>query len=465
MAESEIKVVSLNCWGLKFVSKDRHVRVAAIADALSKSTHDIVALQEIWVQADFERVRQSLSVRLPYNKLFHSGAIGAGLAIFSRWPIIETSTNPYSLRGEPMDAFGGDWFAGKGACSVVIKHPVLGQVQIFNTHLYAKGGEDGPEYNRTHRLINAWEFAKLTKQAANLGRYVIACGDFNSIPQSLTMAIIRDYSGLTDSWVATHPRQSPPSGMISPIEGVEQYGITADSPLNSYRDSGPSGSSIVRTYQGKRLDYILYRQPAGGIYRRSSLRLESTHCRVVFADPIPSGQCSYSDHFGVESYLTIQSPDEIENNSEDSNDTNGSSVWVDAQGSKDDVPVQGHAAVPDLVSSLSADTISSMLLALTTSYRISKDRSHRELSVFVLCILLLFALIVSSSWVPLPWVNPIFVFFTIFVAWVATTMLYEGWIFGRWELKALLTVIEELDLYQKNLETHSRAAPSGRERW
>lgn len=40
--------------------------------------------------------------------------------------------------------------------------------------LFAKGGEDGPEYNRAHRLINAWEFAKLARQAAELGRYVIA---------------------------------------------------------------------------------------------------------------------------------------------------------------------------------------------------------------------------------------------------------------------------------------------------
>jgi sphingomyelin phosphodiesterase 2 len=38
----------------------------------------------------------------------------------------------------------------------------------------AKGGEGGPEHHRAHRLVNAWEFAKLAKQAAELGRYVIA---------------------------------------------------------------------------------------------------------------------------------------------------------------------------------------------------------------------------------------------------------------------------------------------------
>lgn len=39
---------------------------------------------------------------------------------------------------------------------------------------YARGGDDGPEYNRAHRLVNAWEFAKVTREAAELGRYVIA---------------------------------------------------------------------------------------------------------------------------------------------------------------------------------------------------------------------------------------------------------------------------------------------------
>lgn len=124
----------------------------------------------------------------------HSGALGAGLAIFSKFPIIATAVHPYSLNGAPMDVAAGDWFVGKAAASVVILHPVLGQVQIFNTHvsqlltiynnltnsmhdfpqLFAKGGEDGPEYNRAHRLVNAWEFAKLARQAAEMGRYVIA---------------------------------------------------------------------------------------------------------------------------------------------------------------------------------------------------------------------------------------------------------------------------------------------------
>lgn len=40
--------------------------------------------------------------------------------------------------------------------------------------MFAKGGEDGPEYKRSHRLVNAWEFSKVARQAAGLGHHVIA---------------------------------------------------------------------------------------------------------------------------------------------------------------------------------------------------------------------------------------------------------------------------------------------------
>lgn len=66
---------------------------------------------------------------------FCSGALGAGLAIFSRFAITGTSVHPYSLNGAPIDVIAGDWFVGKAAASVLITHPVLGEVQIFNTHV------------------------------------------------------------------------------------------------------------------------------------------------------------------------------------------------------------------------------------------------------------------------------------------------------------------------------------------
>ena len=139
--------------GLLIVAKYRKERVAAIAQALSDSSYDIVALQELWVYSDYELVKAKVVNRFPYAKFFHGcvhfellvasevpdgalrGALGAGLAFFSRFPIIGATSHPYSLAGSPLDVLGGDWFVGKAAVSVLLAHPILGQLQVFNSHV------------------------------------------------------------------------------------------------------------------------------------------------------------------------------------------------------------------------------------------------------------------------------------------------------------------------------------------
>ena len=120
-----------------------------------------------------------------------SGAFGSGLAIFSRYPIVASSVWPFSCNGSPIDVTGGDWFVGKACSSVLIDHPVLGEVEVYNTHvcvqfggrervyltdapqLFAKGGDDGPEINRATRISNAWEMAKLVRNSLAKQRHVI----------------------------------------------------------------------------------------------------------------------------------------------------------------------------------------------------------------------------------------------------------------------------------------------------
>ena len=45
--ECEIKVFTLNCWGLKGVSDKRSERITAIANCLRQSPYDVVLLQEV----------------------------------------------------------------------------------------------------------------------------------------------------------------------------------------------------------------------------------------------------------------------------------------------------------------------------------------------------------------------------------------------------------------------------------
>ncbi|KAI6161457.1 Endonuclease/exonuclease/phosphatase [Pisolithus thermaeus] len=440
-----IRVATLNCWGLKYVSKNRHERIAAIADAFSNSDHDIVALQELWVEGDYNTIQRAISHRLPHAKRFlrHafckpctiSGALGAGLAIFTKWPIVSTNVTPYSLNGEPIDVVGGDWFVGKAVGSVTIMHPILGRVQVFNTHFYAKGGESGPEYKRAHRLVSAWEFAKVVRQAAALGNYVIAMGDFNSVPNSLPMHVIFGHAGLFDAWTVCHTHVSPPSEVISPVDGVVKYGITADSPLNSYRGPNPSLDPLVRMYHGKRLDYILFRQPSHPSDNACIPKLECQDSKVIFTTLIPGNDCSFSDHFGVEATFVIGMPEAVNGPTPEMNSIlkSTASIWARE------------------ASEMSMTTFSAVLGALQVAYRVSQGRSRRELVTFALCILALLVLMFGSMGLAVPWANPILVLFTIAITWLATTMLYEGFLFGNWERRALRSTLEELELHKQAL--------------
>ncbi|KAI9444663.1 inositol phosphophingolipids phospholipase C [Lactarius indigo] len=393
--ETRIEVFSLN---LLYVSKRRSERIQAIARFLESSDFDIVALQELWVYADYEIVRTRLSKSLPFSKFFYSGALGAGLAIFSRFPIVAATIHPYSLNGSPLDVLGGDWFVGKAAASVIIRHPTLGQVQVFNTHLYAKGGEGGAEHHRAHRLVNAWEFAKLAKQAAELGRYVIAAGDFNSVPTSLPMAVIRDHASLSDAWGST--------SSLSPTQAVEVYGVTADSPLNTY-SAGKSLDVHARTFCGKRLDYILFGDPVSPLAPAAPLpTLVATHARVLLTDPVPGLPFSYSDHFGVSATLHINSPP--------------------------------------------ADA-ATVLRSLVTCYRHAHARAKRHLLVFGFSVGALISLIAGAGRFP-PEATRFVVLGSAVFTWLGTTMFYVGFVHGRWETNALLNVIDELELYRKSVE-------------
>ncbi|KIY73558.1 inositol phosphophingolipids phospholipase C [Cylindrobasidium torrendii FP15055 ss-10] len=424
MADHRIRLLTLNCWGLKFVAKNRTQRVQAIATELAASTHDIVTLQELWVLKDYEYIRTAVIRNLPYSKFFYSGALGAGLCIFSRFPIISTAVHPYSLNGEPLDVAAGDWFVGKAAASVVLLHPILGELQVFNTHLFAKGGEEGPEYRRAHRLVNAWEFAKLVRQAAELGRYVIAAGDFNSVPSTLPMTIIRDHASLYDSWVETHGEEDPLQTSIPPPpEAIKRFGVTADSPLNSY-SAGKPLDAFAKKHWGKRLDYIFYRQPTQ-VKTNPAPRLQAIGCKVVMTENVPGQNFSFSDHFGLEAVFDVQ---------------------------------QVEQPRMELASELSDVSISTVVSALSECYRFSRARAKKELTIFVLCLGLLIALIIGSSWLPHSWINPIFLVFTVFIAWLATTMLYSGFLYGQWECNALTNVVEELEIFKKGADfRHGRA--------
>lgn len=144
----ELRIVTLNCWGLKYLSKHRRQRLNEIGArlAVADPKPDIVGLQECWTQEDYNSIRAQTQHFLPYAKFYYSGIFGGGLAILSRWPIEESNMYRYPLNGRPTAFFRGDWFVGKGvACAKIrIGNGRHDYAEVFCTHVRAFLSDSGP---------------------------------------------------------------------------------------------------------------------------------------------------------------------------------------------------------------------------------------------------------------------------------------------------------------------------------
>ena len=135
----EINVITLNCWGLKYISKLRASRLGEIGRQLAAAdpAPHVVALQECWCRDDYRRIRRETRDILPHGKFYHGGVFGAGLAILSRWPIQESSMLGYPLNGRPTAFWRGDWYVGKGIAWAKIRYGPGPKhlLEVFNTHV------------------------------------------------------------------------------------------------------------------------------------------------------------------------------------------------------------------------------------------------------------------------------------------------------------------------------------------
>lgn len=71
MAPTTLSVLSLNCWGLRVLSKRREERLHAIAHYLAATDYDIVGLQELWLFEDFDYLKSVTKDVFPYTKYFY----------------------------------------------------------------------------------------------------------------------------------------------------------------------------------------------------------------------------------------------------------------------------------------------------------------------------------------------------------------------------------------------------------
>ncbi|MGH0165264.1 UNVERIFIED_CONTAM: hypothetical protein FKN15_048601 [Acipenser sinensis] len=266
----KLRVFSLNCWGIRYLSQHCSERYEMIGQLLKEEEHDLVLLQEVWSENDYLFLKKTLAHSHPYTHYFKSGVIGSGLAVFSKHKILDTFLYRYSINGYPYMAHHGDWFGGKAVGMVVldicdltvhayVTHAHHGDwfggkavgmvvldicdltVHAYVTHLHAEYCREKDAY-LPHRVVQAWEllhFVRLTSGGADL---VILGGDLNMHPRDLGTRLLLAYTGLQDSYVEAER-----------FEGCEE-GITliAENPFINKKELEPFENGI-------RIDYILFK--------------------------------------------------------------------------------------------------------------------------------------------------------------------------------------------------------------
>ncbi|KAL4120006.1 hypothetical protein QTP88_012754 [Uroleucon formosanum] len=268
----KLSIFTLNIWGLKLTSKDRNARVRALADSLINNGYDVVCLQEVWCEDDYKHLKASCDNVFKYIHYFHSGMLGSGMCIMSRYPIIDHHYHSFILNGYLHMFWHGDWFGGKGVglCRINVKGFI---VDVYTTHLHACYNASNDKYTN-HRIIQAFETANLIRVTSFGSDLAVLAGDLNSGPNDICYKLICLGANMNDSYSAC---------LSNSIE------YTYNHPENSYKNADEIND---------RIDYILYKS------NEKNLVVVNEH-RHSLPHRVPGQDFSYSDHEPIEAVFEI----------------------------------------------------------------------------------------------------------------------------------------------------------------
>ena len=184
-----LRVMALNTWGIPhtFGSRDKEERMAAIGGLIGEGGYDVVMLEELWMRPDHEAIKQSVEGRGFHMTAYDSlttgcdGSVGpwgcSGLAVVSRFPILESNFTKFTKQGSPWSMFSdGEYFAGKGVGrALVAPRPGL-TVDLLVTHTISE------DANSMTRESQADELVEVINNSP--AHFVILGGDFNAAPTS-----------------------------------------------------------------------------------------------------------------------------------------------------------------------------------------------------------------------------------------------------------------------------------------
>lgn len=117
--------------------------ISDISEKIAHSDYDIISLQEVWSEYDYQRIKDRISSRFPYSHYFYSGVVGSGLCVFSRHKILHTFFHHWSVNGYVHKIQHGDWFGGKGVglCKIKVQDHIINfylarvrkTIEVFNS--------------------------------------------------------------------------------------------------------------------------------------------------------------------------------------------------------------------------------------------------------------------------------------------------------------------------------------------
>ena len=250
-------------------------RLAAAPDLLAALGADVIALQEVYTEADRQFLIEALESRYPFNsggpKTF--SPVGSGLLLLSRVPVLQSEFIP--CRGAPW------WthpFWKQGFLKVEINLPLIGQVCLVNVHL-AASVPFCLSTSRASRANREREIAQLLTAAGTGNFPTILIGDFNTSPEIYPEGYrkILD-AGYVDAYTASR----------SSDEASPGFTWDAANPLNQ--------RGRFRNFPSQRIDHVfISRKRSSNLFPVSArIVLQEKTMRTSFGQPIP-----LSDHYGM----------------------------------------------------------------------------------------------------------------------------------------------------------------------
>lgn len=244
---SNLKVATFNVWGL-YTSKNRKLRMKAIATKLRESDYSIIGLQEVWIRKDYEYLAEEMSSTFPYSYYFKSGQMGSGMVTFSKYPIKQAMFHRFLLNGQAHHIWHGDWWSGKGVGLTRIQVAENFTVNFYNTHLHAEYDKKSEAYlgHRISQMQQLFQFVQMSSAIPESEKYMnIVAGDLNTYPGCFSFDLFLKQDNIIGSKM-----------MDSAVVYANSNNLDTESIGNTYNVSGNTYSKESKPEQ--RIDYILY---------------------------------------------------------------------------------------------------------------------------------------------------------------------------------------------------------------